>query len=241
MRPHDEAQKSDCGHRVDHRAIAEDRLAREDRQDIADHSHRRQNHDVDGRVRVKPEQVLMENGKPAAGIGVELIRRDDVAERLKEAGQTQRLPVEHDELVIQQVHQQGACQHGRREEHEDRRNKQAPHGKRHAEHGHAGRAKFHDRRQIIHRAHDAREAQQEQTQKPARLPVPCRVLHAANQQRGGDDREKNRDAAVKKFIAELDVVAADVSEPHEEGEEVDEDRRHWPGAVLGAKQIGCIG
>ena len=29
--------------------------------DLADHAHRRQDHDVDGRVRVEPEQVLEEH------------------------------------------------------------------------------------------------------------------------------------------------------------------------------------
>ena len=33
-------------------------LAREDRDELADHAHARQDHDVDGRVRVEPEEVL---------------------------------------------------------------------------------------------------------------------------------------------------------------------------------------
>ena len=34
--------------------------------DLADHAHRRQDHDVDGRVRVEPEQVLEEHRVAAA-------------------------------------------------------------------------------------------------------------------------------------------------------------------------------
>ncbi len=41
--------------------VAEDVLARERLDDLADHAHRRQDHDVDRRVRVEPEQVLEEH------------------------------------------------------------------------------------------------------------------------------------------------------------------------------------
>ena len=41
--------------------VAEDVLAREGLDDLADHAHRRQDHDVDRRVRVEPEEVLEED------------------------------------------------------------------------------------------------------------------------------------------------------------------------------------
>ncbi len=41
------------------RLVAEDRLAGEDRDDLGDHPHGRQDHDVDRRVRIDPEQVLV--------------------------------------------------------------------------------------------------------------------------------------------------------------------------------------
>ena len=41
--------------------VAEDLLAAEGRDQLADDAHRRQDHDVDGRVRVEPEQVLEEH------------------------------------------------------------------------------------------------------------------------------------------------------------------------------------
>src|SRR3954471_24051325 len=46
-------QPGDAGDRVDHRPVAEQRLAGERRDDVADHAHRGQDHDVDGRVRVE--------------------------------------------------------------------------------------------------------------------------------------------------------------------------------------------
>ncbi len=42
-------------------AIAENALSREAGDDLADHAHAGQNHDVHGRMRVKPEQMLEQN------------------------------------------------------------------------------------------------------------------------------------------------------------------------------------
>ena len=56
--------------RVDHRLVAEQRLAAEGRDDVGDHAHGRQDHDVHGRVRVEPEQVLPQQRLAAAGAGV---------------------------------------------------------------------------------------------------------------------------------------------------------------------------
>ena len=81
MRPDDEPEERDARDRVDHRAVAEDRLAGERREDVADHSHRRQDHDVDGRVGIEPEQVLVQQRESAAGVRVDRLA-DDVAERL---------------------------------------------------------------------------------------------------------------------------------------------------------------
>ena len=75
MRPDDEPEERDAGHRVDHRAVAEDRLAGEDGDDVADHAHRRQDHDVDGGVAVEPEQVLVQERISAAGVALDLVER----------------------------------------------------------------------------------------------------------------------------------------------------------------------
>ena len=56
--PHQEADDRDRQRRECDERVAEDVLARERLHDLADHAHRRQDHDVDRRVRVEPEQVL---------------------------------------------------------------------------------------------------------------------------------------------------------------------------------------
>ena len=58
MAPHQEADHRDGQRREGDERVAEDVLAREGLHHLADHAHRRQDHDVDGRVRVEPEQVL---------------------------------------------------------------------------------------------------------------------------------------------------------------------------------------
>jgi hypothetical protein len=50
--------------------VAEDALAREAGDDFADHAHGGQNHDVDGGMRIEPEQMLKEE-RIAAEFGIE--------------------------------------------------------------------------------------------------------------------------------------------------------------------------
>ena len=63
--PHGEPEGADAGRREDERLVAEERLPAEHRQDLADHAHRRQDHDVDRRVGVEPEDVLVQDRVPA--------------------------------------------------------------------------------------------------------------------------------------------------------------------------------
>src|SRR5579872_3797545 len=65
--PDQETENRDGHARKSHETVAEDALLGEDRDHLADHSHGRQHHDVDGRMRVKPEEVLEEDGIAAAG------------------------------------------------------------------------------------------------------------------------------------------------------------------------------
>ena len=58
MAPHEEAEHRDRDARERDEAIAERLLRGERGDDLADHAHRRQNHDVHGRVRVEPEEML---------------------------------------------------------------------------------------------------------------------------------------------------------------------------------------
>src|SRR5207237_4292757 len=61
VRPNEKPDDSDGDARAGDEGIAEDGLARKSRDDLADHAHGRKNHDVDGRVRIEPEEVLEEN------------------------------------------------------------------------------------------------------------------------------------------------------------------------------------
>ena len=62
--------------RVDHEGVAEEPPAREARDDLGDDAHGRQDHDVDGRMAVEPEQVLEEQRIAAVG-GVEDRQAED--------------------------------------------------------------------------------------------------------------------------------------------------------------------
>ena len=66
VRPHDEADAADRDHRVGHAEIAEHRLAREGRDDLADHAEARKDQDVDLRMAEEPEQVLEQDRVAAA-------------------------------------------------------------------------------------------------------------------------------------------------------------------------------
>ena len=62
MSPNDEAESRDGNRAVGDHLVAEDVLAAEGRDELTDHAHGRQDHDVDRRVRVEPEEVLVEHG-----------------------------------------------------------------------------------------------------------------------------------------------------------------------------------
>ena len=59
VRPHREPEQHDGQQREGHHPVAEDRLSRLHRQDLGDDPEARQHHDVDGRVGVEPEDVLV--------------------------------------------------------------------------------------------------------------------------------------------------------------------------------------
>ena len=70
VRPDGEAEAHDRQQREGHHAVAEDRLARLHGDDFADDPEPGQHHDVDRRVGVEPEDVLVHQHVPALG-GVE--------------------------------------------------------------------------------------------------------------------------------------------------------------------------
>ena len=70
MRPDEKAEDGDAENGESHGLIAEDALAREAAYDLADDAHAGENHDVDGGVRVEPEEMLKEE-RIAAESGIE--------------------------------------------------------------------------------------------------------------------------------------------------------------------------
>ena len=55
VRPYDKANKANRDHRINHAQIAKDRLFREGRDDMADNTKGRQNHDINFGVTKEPE------------------------------------------------------------------------------------------------------------------------------------------------------------------------------------------
>src|SRR4029077_3855998 len=70
VRPDEESEDRDGYRGEGDEAISKDALAREAGNDLGDDAHRGQNHDVDGGMRIEPEQMLEQDGI-AAEFGVE--------------------------------------------------------------------------------------------------------------------------------------------------------------------------
>ena len=85
VRPDEHREEGDAERRERDRLVAEDRLAREDRQDLRDHPHRGQHHDVDLGVPEEPEDVLVEDDVAA-------LRRDEEVRAGLAVEQQQRQP-----------------------------------------------------------------------------------------------------------------------------------------------------
>ena len=143
VRPHDEAEDRDRQRRERHEAVAEDRLAREGRDQLAHHAERRQDHDVDGRVRVEPEQVLEQHRVAAA-------RRVEDAEA---------------EGALDEQHHDGDGDHRRAEHLDQAGGVVRPHEQRQAEPGHARRAHPVDGDDEVEAGQDRREAGDEDAER----------------------------------------------------------------------------
>ena len=72
VRPYERADHGDSERRCDDRLVTEDRLAREDREDLRDDAKSRQHEDVNLRVTEEPEKVLLEQRRTAVGRVVEV-------------------------------------------------------------------------------------------------------------------------------------------------------------------------
>ena len=68
--PHQEAQQRDRDAAVRDEAVAKNVLVAVDRNHFADNPHRRQDHDVHGRMRIEPEEVLEQN-RVSTQLGIE--------------------------------------------------------------------------------------------------------------------------------------------------------------------------
>ena len=133
--PDREADDRDREDRVDHRGIAEYAPAREAGHDFCHDAHRRQDHDVDGGVRIEPEEML-EKQWVASAKAVE----DRQAEQSVRRDEKER----HRE-------------HWRRQDHHQAGRIDRPDEKRHAKPGHARRAQRVDSRNEIDAGGDGAE------------------------------------------------------------------------------------
>ena len=120
MAPHQEPDEGDGDARERDGAVAEDRLAGERGDDLGDDRHAGQNHDVDGRMRVEPEEVL-EQHRVAADLGIEDADLEDAFEQQQD---------ERD------------AEHRRRQDLDDRGGVDTPHKQRHVEPAHSGGAQL---------------------------------------------------------------------------------------------------
>ena len=88
VRPNEEADDADAEHRDGHRLVTEDRLPHHLRDDLIDHAHRGQDHDVHRGMGIEPEQVLPQDRvplghtRPARTRGHEEARADVPVEEL---------------------------------------------------------------------------------------------------------------------------------------------------------------
>ena len=156
--PDNEPQSGYSCNRINHRFVSENRFSGKTTDDVRYHSHRRENHDVNGRMGVKPKKVLPKKRLPAASRKRHVIRGGTV--RKKEAGSNQ---------TIRQLHHTGCGQHGQCKRLQDGCDKHAPNGQWQAEHCHPRCTHLKNRGQIIHRPHHRGNPDQRDSHQPAGL------------------------------------------------------------------------
>ena len=193
--------------------VAEHRLAAEGGHELADDPHRRQHHDVDGRVRVEPEQVLEEHRI--------------AAERRIEEPEVEQ-PLGGDEQHRDREH--------RRAEHEDHaRGVHRPEEQRHAEPRHAGRAHPVDRDDEVETGQDRRKAGDEDAERrrddigrrrhgaERRVERPPGVHTAGDQRVEREEPAEDVDVPAREVqLREREILRAD----HDRHEEIAERRRN---------------
>ena len=142
VRPDEHAREGDADRREGDRLVAEDRLPREDRDDLGEHPHRGQHHDVDLGVPEEPEHVLPE-------------------ERPVVALEERRHP-----LAVEEEHRHGRGDRRQDEHEQDRVGLDRPDEERDAHPGHPRRAHVVDRDDEVDRARERRERGQVEAEDP---------------------------------------------------------------------------
>ncbi len=158
VRPDDETQPADDHDRPDHRAVAEDRLARMHADQVRDDAERGQRDDVDLGVAEEPEQVL-EQQRAATLVVRGLAHRQ---QRRHEEARAQGL--------VEQHHHAADEQRRKGQQRQDRRDEDAPHRQRHAQQGHAFAARLQHRGDVVqtpHRRGDDEDQQRDEHQDDA--------------------------------------------------------------------------
>ncbi len=210
--PHEEAQDGDADGREGDELVAEDRLARERGHELADDAHGGQDHDVDGGVRVEPEQVLEEDR-----IAAELRIEDPDVKR-----------------ALGRDEKDGDRDDRRPEDLDDARRVMAPHEERQPEPREARRAHAVDRDDEVQARENRREAGDEDAdahrenggvhvvRRERRVERPSRV-DAAVQERPQREGAADRVEVPREQVdaREREVLRAD----HERDQEVSEDGR----------------
>ena len=144
--PGEEADERDAERGVGDRLVAEDVLVAEGADDLGDHRHRRQHHDVDGGVRVEPEEVL-EQHRVAAARRIE----DPPAEGVLDEDEQQRHP-----------------EHRRREDLDDARRVDRPDEQRQPPPADPGRPHRVGRHDEVEAGEDRREPEDERAEQDGR-------------------------------------------------------------------------
>ena len=213
MRPNEKTDDGNGQAGSGDEVVAEDRFARKRRNHLADHAHRRQDHDVHRRMRIEPEQVLEEH-RVAAHLRVEEADVED-------AFQPDKKERDGDD--------------GRAENENDARRVVGPDKKRQTEPGHAWRAhrvNGHDEVQARQNRRETVDENAEDRGRDRRIGVDAAVRRVegpagvqASGQHGIDEECPTDDIEVPAQQVDLregEVFRAD----HQRDQEISEDRRN---------------
>ena len=146
--PHEEAQHARGDDREDHGAVGEHLLPCEGGDDLADHAHGREEHDVHLRVSEEPEEVLPEDGIPSAP-------------RIVESGA---------EGLIEEEHHGAGDEGAHRQHEEDARDHDHPDDDGHVERPHSRRPGVHEGDDEVDSAQEERHELQGDGDQPQRTP-----------------------------------------------------------------------